>query len=133
MSRQPARPATRPAARPAARLPLRVFLLGGLIVALLVAGVGSYYASAHPDGLEYVAEQTGFIDSAEESATADSPFADYATKGVDNPRLGGGLAGVLGCLVVLLLTSGVAYAVRRRRTPASTASTASTGTGSDAA
>ena len=31
-----------------------------LLVSLLVAGVASYYASCHPDGLEYVAEQTGF-------------------------------------------------------------------------
>lgn len=111
--------------RPVGRLPLRVFLLGGLIVALLIAGVGSYYASAHPDGLEYVAEQTGFIDSAEDSATADSPFADYATKGIDNARLGGGLAGIVGCLIVLVLTTGVAFALRRRRTSDSASATTS--------
>lgn len=92
----------------------RGFLLAFLVVALLLAGVGSYYASSDPDGLEQVAEQTGFADSGEESAAADSPLADYATEGVDDERISGGLAGVLGALAVLVLTGGLAYAVRRR-------------------
>ena len=37
----------------------RTFLALGLLVCLLVAGVASFYASSHPDGLEYVAEKTG--------------------------------------------------------------------------
>jgi cobalt/nickel transport protein len=95
----------------------RAFFLSALVAALLIAGVGSYYASAHPDGLEYVAGETGFLDSAEEPKTADSPFADYQTKGVDDERVGGGLAGVVGVVVVLLLMGGLAFAIRRRRAP----------------
>ncbi|WP_309649463.1 PDGLE domain-containing protein [Nocardioides sp.] len=95
----------------------RTFVITGLLVALLVAGVGSFYASSHPDGLEYVAGKTGFLDSAEDSPTSDSPFADYQTAGVDDERLGGGLAGVIGVLLTLVIAGGVAYAVRRR-TPA---------------
>ena len=57
----------------------------------------SYYASSHPDGLEYVAGKTGFLDQADDSPTADSPLADYSTKGVDDDRLSGGIAGVAGC------------------------------------
>jgi len=93
----------------------RRFLLGGLLVALLLAGVGSYYASAHPDGLERVAEQTGFLDSATDHAAGDGPMADYTVRGVDSPRVAGGLAGVVGVLVTLLLAGGLAWAVRRRR------------------
>lgn len=93
----------------------RTFLALGLLVCLLVAGVASYYASSHPDGLEYVAEQTGFLDSAEDSATADSPLADYSTRGVDDERLSGGLAGVIGVVVMLLLSSGLFWALRRRQ------------------
>lgn len=92
----------------------RTFLALGLLVCLLVAGVASYYASSHPDGLEYVAEQTGFLDSAEDSATADSPLADYSTRGVEDERLSGGLAGVIGVVVMLLLSSGLFWALRRR-------------------
>jgi cobalt/nickel transport protein len=92
----------------------RTFFAGLLVVTLLLAGVGSYYASSHPDGLEHVAEKTGFLDSADEPKTADSPFADYGTAGIDDARLGGGLAGVAGVLLVLVVMSGLAYAVRRR-------------------
>ncbi len=91
------------------------FFLAALVAALLIAGVGSYYASAHPDGLEYVAEQAGFKDQAGDSKAADGPLADYQTKGVDDERLGGGLAGVIGVVLVLVLMSGLAYAVRRHR------------------
>ena len=84
-------------------------------MSLLVAGVASYYASSHPDGLEYVAEQTGFIDAAEDSATADSPLADYQTSGVDDARLSGGLAGVIGVVVMLLLSTGLFWLSRRDR------------------
>ena len=94
----------------------RTFFVTALLAAFLIAGFGSYYASAHPDGLEHVAEQTGFIDSADDAKTADSPFADYQTKGVDDERVGGGIAGVTGVVVVLLLMGGLAFALRRRRT-----------------
>ena len=79
-----------------------------------MAGVASYYASAHPDGLEHVAEQTGFLDTAEDSPVADGPLADYQTDGVDNERLSGGLAGVLGVGLVLVLMGGLAWLLRRR-------------------
>ena len=92
----------------------RTFLALGLLVCLLLAGVASYYASAHPDGLEHVAEQTGFIDSAEDSATSDSPLADYQTVGVDDARISGGLAGVIGVVVMLVLSTGLFWVVRRR-------------------
>ncbi|WP_210649822.1 PDGLE domain-containing protein [Nocardioides sp. SYSU D00065] len=92
----------------------RRFYAVALLVSLLVAGVASYYASSHPDGLEYVAEQTGFLDSAEDSATADSPLADYQTSGVDDPRVSGGVAGVVGVVVMLVLSTGLFWLIRRR-------------------
>ena len=90
------------------------FLLVGLLVALVIAGVGSYYASSSPDGLEWSAEKEGFLDTAEDSATADSPLADYEVSGVDDGRLSGGLAGVVGVVVTLVLAGGITLLVRRR-------------------
>jgi cobalt/nickel transport protein len=92
----------------------RRFFVVALLVSLLVAGVASYYASSHPDGLEYVAEQTGFIDAGEDSATSGSPLADYQTTGIDDARLSGGVAGVVGVLVMLLLSTALFWLIRRR-------------------
>jgi cobalt/nickel transport protein len=92
----------------------RAFLLAGVLVTLLIAGVGSYYASSSPDGLEATAAEQGFDTTARDSATAGSPLADYATAGVDSARLSGGLAGVAGVLLVLVLAGGLVMVVRRR-------------------
>lgn len=92
----------------------RSFLLVGLVVALLLGGVASYYASSHPDGLEHVAEQVGFLDTADDHAAADGPLADYQVTGVDDARLSGGMAGVIGILLTLAIAGGLAFAVRRR-------------------
>jgi hypothetical protein len=95
-------------------VPTRVVVAAGLLVALLLAGVVSYYASSAPDGLNRVAKDKGFAGAEKDHATSDGPFAGYETKGVGDSRFSGGLAGVVGCVVVLSLAGGVAYAVRRR-------------------
>jgi len=92
----------------------RRFLAVGLLVALLLAGVASYYASSHPDGLEYVAERTGFAHSAEDPVDTGSPFADYQTAGVDDERISGGIAGVAGVGLTLLVGGGLFWVLRRR-------------------
>ena len=92
----------------------RTFVLAGLLVTLVLAGVVSFYASGHPDGLEFVAERTGFSQTAEESPVTDGPLADYSVTGVRNERLAGGLAGVAGVLVTLVGAGALGYAVRRR-------------------
>ena len=94
--------------------PNRGFLVGGLLLALLIAGVGSYYASSSPDGLEKSAEAEGFGHTATDSAAADSPLADYSVSGVDDGRLSGGLAGVVGVAVTLALAGGLTLVLRRR-------------------
>ncbi|MGY1838390.1 MULTISPECIES: PDGLE domain-containing protein [unclassified Modestobacter] len=92
----------------------RAFLLAGVVVALLIAGVGSFYASASPDGLEATAAEQGFDHTAQDSAVAGSPLADYGTAGIDDARLSGGLAGVVGVLLVLVLAGGLTLVLRRR-------------------
>jgi cobalt/nickel transport system permease protein len=93
-----------PAVRPAGRS-----LSYGLAITLLIAGVLSLFASAHPDGLEFVGEKLGFGGSAKDSATAGSPFADYGVSWIGNEQLAGALAGILGVLV----TIGVGLAVAK--------------------
>jgi len=100
-------------------LPTKHVVLAGLLVAFLLAGVVSFYASSSPDGLNRVALDKGFAQTEKTDGAAKSPFAGYETKGVDNDRLSGGLAGVVGSVLVLTLAGGLAFAVRRRDNSAS--------------
>jgi cobalt/nickel transport protein len=77
------------------------FLLGGILVSIFVAGFISYYASSSPDGLEKVAEDKGFLDTAKDSANSGSFLADYGVAGIDNERLSVGLSGLIGVIATL--------------------------------
>lgn len=101
---------------PRHRVPTRRLVLAGLGLSLLLAGIASVWASSHPDGLEFVAERLGFGDTAGEHAAAGSPLADYGTSGVGDPRLSGGLAGVVGVVVVAVVAFGLMHLLRRRGT-----------------
>ncbi|WP_433347959.1 PDGLE domain-containing protein [Micromonospora sp. CA-111912] len=103
------------------------FVVGGLLVALLLAGVVSNYASSHPDGLDSSLLK-GCTVNAEDEITggscpaqqtrdhelADSPLADYGIRGVDNDFLSTGLSGVLGVLLTFAVGGGVFWLLRRR-------------------
>jgi cobalt/nickel transport protein len=78
---------------------LRLFVIGGLLVAVALALIVSGFASSSPDGLEKVAEDKGFLETAQDHLFGDGPLADYTVKGVDNERLSTGLAGLIGVLV----------------------------------
>jgi cobalt/nickel transport protein len=109
------------------------FLAGGLLVALLLAGVVSNFASSSPDGLDATARKGCTFDAAgnitggtcmaqqeQQHQTKDSPLAGYRIKGIDNPYLSTGLSGVLGVLITFGIGAGVFYLVRRRKpTPTS--------------
>jgi hypothetical protein len=96
-------------------------LIGGLLLAFLLAGFVSGYASGSPDGLEKVAGDEGFLESGRESGFAGSPLAEYAVRGVEDERLAGGLAGVIGVLMTVavgtLLFWALARLARRRSGP----------------
>ncbi|MFJ4780700.1 energy-coupling factor ABC transporter permease [Streptomyces sp. NPDC088762] len=101
---------------PAAARSTRKVWATGLVTALVLAGFVSFYASASPDGLEKVAADKGIDQKAEEHAAAGSPLADYSVKDVDDARLSGGLAGVIGVGATVAVGSGIFWTVRRRRT-----------------
>ncbi len=100
------------------RVELRRFILIAALVALLLAGIVSFYASSQPDGLEKVATEQGFIDEAAEHDLAEGPLADYGVANVDDARLSVGLSGVIG-VVVTLGIGALLFRLLRRRSPAS--------------
>ncbi|MFG1882868.1 PDGLE domain-containing protein [Micromonospora sp. NPDC049102] len=109
------------------------FLAGGLLVALLLAGVVSNYASSHPDGLDSSLLKGCTVDAddtivggscpaqqAKDHELGDSPLADYGVRGVENSFLSTGLSGVLGVLVTFAIGLGGFWLLRRRGTAPAT-------------
>ena len=104
------------------------FLAGGLLVALLLAGVVSNFASSSPDGLDSAARDgctfdaqgnitggTCMAQQEKDHQLKDSPLADYGVKGISNDFLSTGLSGVLGVLITFGVGTGVFWLVRRRK------------------
>ena len=89
----------------------RAVLWAGLAIALLLAAL-SPLASANPDGLEWVAEQQGFLNQAD--APLFSLIPDYVVPGLSNETLATIAAGVIGVLVVMGVAIGVGAARRKR-------------------
>jgi cobalt/nickel transport system permease protein len=83
------------------------FAAAGLVVAALLVLVAAPLASSEPDGLERVAIDQGFLDSAEDHALVGSPLADYGVDGVEDESTGSRVAGLVG----VLITFGVGAAI----------------------
>ncbi len=86
-----------------------LLVVGGLIALLLA--VLSPLASSHPDGLEWVAEQHGFLEVARDSFYNIIP--DYTMPGISSPALATIIAGIIGVLLVFVVAFGVARAERK--------------------
>jgi cobalt/nickel transport system permease protein len=84
----------------------------GLLIAVALT-VLSPLASAHPDGLEWVAKQNGFLQSARNPAYNIIP--DYILPGISNEALATILAGIIGVLLVFGSALAIAYLRRTRQ------------------
>ena len=92
----------------------RKFYIIGFIVSLFLAGVVSFYASSSPDGLEKVAQDIGFIDTAKDHTNADGALADYGVKGIDNERASVGVAGIIG-VIGTAVVAGIGFKLIARK------------------
>jgi cobalt/nickel transport protein len=103
------------------------FLGGGLLVALILAGVVSDFASASPDGLDATARKGCTVDARghitggtcmaqreQGHQLGDSPLAGYGIRDVHNRYLSTGIAGAAGVLLTFGLGAGMFWVVRRR-------------------
>ena len=91
---------------------LRAFVLGGVLLAAVLGAVVSQFAFDDPDGLERVAIDNGFMDSAANNWFGGSLFADYATRGIGNERLSLAVAGLAGAALALVVAYGMFAAAR---------------------
>lgn len=90
------------------------FIFSGFLASLILAGFVSFYASSNPDGLEKVASDIGFIQTAEDHANSDGTLAGYEVKGIDNARLSTGAAGIIGVIATALVSTGIFLIIRRK-------------------
>jgi PDGLE domain len=91
----------------------RYWWLAGLAIAAVVVIVLAPLASSDPDGLEYVAERHGFLESAQDVAYSFMP--DYTIPGLDDPVLSTILSGLVGVAIVFLVMVALGRVLRRRR------------------
>lgn len=89
------------------------FYLYFFLASLAIAGGLSFYASSHPDGLEKVAEDTGFLDTAKDSAVSNSPLAGYGVSGIGDERFSVALSGVIGIIITAAIAYGTFALVKR--------------------
>jgi cobalt/nickel transport system permease protein len=87
----------------------------GLLIALAVVLI-SPLASSDPDGLERVAEDTGFLNRG--LANTLGPLPDYTIPFLGETPLSTIAAGVAGALIVAGLAFGLARILRRKLRPA---------------
>lgn len=85
----------------------------GLVIAIILA-IASPLASAYPDGLEWVAERQGFLETAREPLYNIIP--DYVFPGISNEALATIIAGILGTILVFVIALGIAFSRRKRVT-----------------
>lgn len=105
---------------------LALFFAGFAVVALILAGIVSYFANSNPDGLDHSTQQgcqvvqteqgeeldgTCIAQNAKDHALKDGPLADYAVGGDDRFT---GVAGVVGVLATAAVGFGVFFLLRKR-------------------
>ncbi len=94
------------------------FAFAGVVAALGIASFLAPFASEHADGLEAVAERTGFLDLA--TVTKVLILEEYQIPALkDYPGLSTAVAGIMGTLVVLAVAWGLVALVKRSRTVSS--------------
>jgi hypothetical protein len=91
---------------------LKKELLVGLAIVMIVSGFVSLLASAHPDGLEYVAEETGFDHAA--TQTLNAPIPDYVFPGLSSEAAATAAAGLVGSALVFVFAWGLGRVIRGR-------------------
>lgn len=97
------------------RRAVALLLIVGMLSSAVVAGGAAFFASSSPDGLESVAESEGFAETAEDSANADSPLADYGFAGVEDEQAGFGISAAIGLFVTLGIGLGLFMLLTSRR------------------
>jgi len=70
------------------------------LVAIVISITAAFFASTHPDGLDFIAEKFGFAEKGQERT---APMADYSVGFLPEGGISTSTAGVAGVLITLAL------------------------------
>ena len=88
---------------------IAIFLI---VLATLATGLFlSPLASSHPDGLERIAEDYGFIEKAKNIVSIDFPIPDYEFPGVESSFWKTSLSGFAGIIIMFVIFGIIYFAV----------------------
>lgn len=79
-------------------------------VAVVIAVLAAFFASAHPDGLDFISEQFGFAEHGVDHA---APMPDYGLTFLPEGGISTSLAGVAGILIMLAIFWLTAYILKK--------------------
>ncbi|OGC22850.1 hypothetical protein A2291_08720 [candidate division WOR-1 bacterium RIFOXYB2_FULL_42_35] len=83
-------------------------------VAVIIAIAAAFFASTHPDGLDFVSEQFGF---AEKGLDHISPMPNYAVPFLTEGGTSTSLAGLAGIVIILAAFFLTAYVLKKKSSP----------------
>jgi len=81
-----------------------------LFLSILTAALAAFFASSHPDGLEKIAEQLGFM---QKGLAGHSLMTDYTIPFISHPALSTTLAGICGVIIIFTLFWGFAKLIKK--------------------
>ena len=99
------------------RIKPRALMMAAVVVALFLAAIVSQFSVGGPDGLQRVAEDQGFAESAQDQSLGGGLFAQYATDGITNEAVSLAVAGAAGTLITLAVGFGMFHSLRRAGRP----------------
>lgn len=85
-------------------------IFGILLAALLVIFIAPF-ASKHPDGLERIAQDKGFLEK--EEARLPAVISGYSFPGIKNERLSVIIEGILGVIIVFFVSYFLSVLIRK--------------------
>lgn len=89
-----------------------IFIALGIIIVMAV--FISPFASTSPDGLEKVAGDNGFLHTAK-NIWRYSPFSDYSLACIENKYISTALTGIIGVIIVFVITIVFAKRIIKKR------------------
>lgn len=78
-------------------------------ISVIIVILAAFFASTHPDGLDFVAERFGFAEKAQERP---APMPDYSLKFLPEGGVSTSLSGIAGILITLAIFWLTAYALK---------------------